>query len=291
MNHRALIEARSTSPGARGAGELRGRRAAVAPSSPIAARSRSAAAASSTAASSAAHSTRALLRTAAAILPLAALAAACATVAPVDPRHRSLRAQPPPRALPVPVSGVVPASLRDSFGDPRSGGRRHEGIDIFAPRRTAVVSATEGYVARMANGGLGGITVTVIGPAGWRHYYAHLDSWGPVREGQWVQPGTLLGYVGNTGNAASTPPHLHYGIYAEGGGAINPYPLLRGGPGAPGTVIASTPPRDGSEPGRTTRTNPPARVPPAAEAEARRQAERLGARVLGEILRRAGGGN
>lgn len=230
------------------------------------------------------------LRTATVLLPLAALAAACATVAPVDPRHRALRTQPPPRALPVPVSGVVPASLRDSFGDPRSGGRRHEGIDIFAPRRTAVVSATEGYVARMANGGLGGITVTVIGPAGWRHYYAHLDSWGPVREGQWVQPGTLLGYVGNTGNAALTPPHLHYGIYAEGGGAINPYPLLRGGPGAPGTVIASTPPRDGSEPGRTTRTNPPARVPPAAEAEARRQAERLGARVLGEILRRAGGG-
>ena len=232
---------------------------------------------------------RSSLRTAAALLPLAAVAAACVTVGPTSsPRDRTLRTQPPPRALPVPVAGVAPASLRDSFGDPRSGGRRHEGIDIFAPKRTAVVSATEGYVARMANGGLGGITVTVIGPAGWRHYYAHLDSWGPVREGQWVTPGTLLGYVGNTGNAASTPPHLHYGIYAEGGSAVNPYPLLRGGPGAPGTVIASTP-QGGERPGRTTQTNPPARVPAEVEEAARREAGRLGARVLGEILRRAGG--
>lgn len=286
MNHRALIEARTTSPGARGAGELRGRWAATAPSPPIAAGSRSAAAPSL-----ASGSTRALLRTIAAVLPLAVLAAACATVAPGPSRGRTARTQPPPRSLPVPVSGVAPASLRDSFGDPRSGGRRHEGIDIFAAKRTAVVSSTGGYVARMANGGLGGITVSVIDPSGWRHYYAHLDAWGPIREGQRVAPGTLLGYVGNTGNAATTPPHLHYGIYTERG-AINPYPLLRGGPGAPGTVIASTPPEGGSQPGRTTRTNPPAprRVPPEVEAEARRQAERLGARVLGEILRRAGGG-
>lgn len=267
MNHRALIEARSTSPGARGAGELRGRRAAVAPSSPLAAR----------------------WRTVAVVLPLAVLATACATVAPAPSRGRTTRTQPPPRSLPVPVAGVAPASLRDNYGAARSGGRRHEGIDIFAPKRTQVVSATAGTVTRLANGGLGGITVSVIDPSGWRHYYAHLDAWGPIREGQRVAPGTLLGYVGNTGNAASTPPHLHYGIYTDRG-TINPYPLLRGGPGAPGTVIASNP-RGGDQPGRTTRTNPPARVPAEVEAEARRQAERLGARVLGEILRRAGDGN
>lgn len=288
MNHRALIEVRSTSPGARGAGEIRGRRAAVTPSSPVAARRRWAAAVSSTAVSSAADSTRAMLRTVAVVLPLVVLATACATVAPAPSRGRTTRTQPPPRSLPVPVAGVAPASLRDNYGAARSGGRRHEGIDIFAPKRTHVVSATEGYVSRLANGGLGGITVSVIDPSGWRHYYAHLDAWGPVREGQRVAPGTLLGYVGNTGNAASTPPHLHYGIYTDRG-AINPYPLLRGGPGAPGTVIASNP--RGDQPGRTTRTNPPARVPAEVEAEARRQAERLGARVLGEILRRAGGGN
>jgi hypothetical protein len=189
----------------------------------------------------------------------------------------------------VPVAGVAPASLRDNYGAARSGGRRHEGIDLFAPKRTHVVSATAGTVARLANGGLGGITVSVIDPSGWRHYYAHLDAWGPIREGQRVAPGTLLGYVGTTGNAATTPPHLHYGIYTDRG-TINPYPLLRGGPGAPGTVIASNP-RGGDQPGRTTRTNPPARVPAEVEAEARRQAERLGARVLGDILRRAGGGN
>jgi murein DD-endopeptidase MepM/ murein hydrolase activator NlpD len=260
MEPRFSIEAQPTSPGERGVGSASARAAA------------------------------ALLPRAVALLPLVALAAACATVAPTSPRQRTVRNQSPPRSLPVPVSGVAPASLRDSFGDPRSGGRRHEGIDIFAAKRTQVVSATEGYVARMANGGLGGITVTVIGPAGWRHYYAHLDAWGPIREGQWVQPGTLLGYVGNSGNARTTPPHLHYGIYPEGRGAINPYPLLRSGPGAPGTVIASTPPRGGQQPGRTTRTNPPRTVPAEVEEAARREAERLGARVLGEILRRAGGG-
>ena len=137
-----------------------------------------------------------------------------------------LASQPVPTALPVPVRGVEARALRDTWGGARSGGRRHEGIDIFAKRGTAVVSATEGVVLRVSTNSLGGQVVWVLGPGGQRHYYAHLDRYADIENGQRVRPGIILGYVGTTGNAAGTPPHLHYGIY-ESGGAINPYPLLR----------------------------------------------------------------
>ena len=71
----------------------------------------------------------------------------------------------------------------------------------------------------------------MLGPGGQRHYYAHLDRYADIENGQRVRPGTVLGYVGTTGNAKGTPPHLHYGIYASGG-AINPYPFLRAGDAA-----------------------------------------------------------
>jgi murein DD-endopeptidase MepM/ murein hydrolase activator NlpD len=132
---------------------------------------------------------------------------------------------PAPSALPVPVAGVKPSRLADTWGGPRSGGRHHEGIDIFAQRGTPVLSSTEGIVLQVGTNRLGGQVVWVLGPGGQRHYYAHLDRYGDVRAGMRVRPGTVLGYVGNTGNAATTPPHLHYGIYTAGG-AINPYPLL-----------------------------------------------------------------
>ena len=131
--------------------------------------------------------------------------------------------------LPVPVRGVAPRALADTWGGARGGGRRHEGIDIFAKRGTAVTSATEGIVMRIGSNRLGGQVVWVLGPGGQRHYYAHLDSYADIEAGQRVRPGTILGYVGTSGNAAGTPPHLHYGIY-EAGGAINPYPLLRSTP-------------------------------------------------------------
>jgi murein DD-endopeptidase MepM/ murein hydrolase activator NlpD len=69
--------------------------------------------------------------------------------------------------------------------------------------------------------------VAVFGPAGHTHYYAHLDQFAGAGRGDRVQVGTVLGTVGNTGNARTTPPHLHYGIYTDSG-AINPYPLLSG---------------------------------------------------------------
>jgi murein DD-endopeptidase MepM/ murein hydrolase activator NlpD len=139
-----------------------------------------------------------------------------------------LASMPVPAALPVPVRGVVPRALRDTWHGARSEGRKHEGIDIFAKRGTAVVAATEGIVLRVGTNRLGGQVVWVLGPGGQRHYYAHLDRYADIGNGQRVRPGTILGYVGTTGNAAGTPPHLHYGIY-EAGGAINPYPMLRGG--------------------------------------------------------------
>ena len=133
--------------------------------------------------------------------------------------------EPPPTALPVPVEGVGPSDLANTWGASRSEGRTHEGIDIFAPRGTPVIAATRGVVVRKGWNRLGGKTVSVLGPAGWYHYYAHLDEWDAPGMGDWVEAGTVLGYVGDTGNAKGTPTHLHYGIYV-GGTATNPYPLL-----------------------------------------------------------------
>ena len=135
-----------------------------------------------------------------------------------------------PLALPVPVQGVAARRIADTWHDPRDGGtRRHEGTDIFAARGTPVRSSTVGIVAAIREGGIGGKQVWVLGPARQRHYYAHLDGWAPeLATGDVVQPGTLLGFVGTTGNAQGTPPHLHYGIYGAEG-ALNPWPLLQAG--------------------------------------------------------------
>jgi peptidoglycan LD-endopeptidase LytH len=139
-----------------------------------------------------------------------------------------LASMPTPTLLAIPVNGVKAQALRDTWHASRSQGRRHEGIDIFAKRGTAVRSATEGIVLRLGTNRLGGLVVWVLGPGGQRHYYAHLDGYADVRAGMRIEQGRVLGYVGNTGNAKNTPPHLHYGVY-DAGGAINPYPLLRPG--------------------------------------------------------------
>ena len=90
-----------------------------------------------------------------------------------------------------------------------------------------VRSATRGVVARIGDHGIGGRHVWVIGPGGERHYYAHLDRWAPgLHAWQRVARGDVLGFVGNSGNARTTPPHLHYGIYGSAG-AIDPKPRLR----------------------------------------------------------------
>jgi len=133
----------------------------------------------------------------------------------------------PPRELPVPVQGVRARQIADTFGAPRGTDRTHQGVDIFARRGTPIASATGGIVVSVRDGGLGGKQVWVLGPGRERHYYAHLDDWAAeLSAGQVVHPGDMLGYVGTTGNAQGTPPHLHYGIYGAQG-AYDPLPLFK----------------------------------------------------------------
>jgi murein DD-endopeptidase MepM/ murein hydrolase activator NlpD len=138
----------------------------------------------------------------------------------------------PPAAMVCPVDGAV--SFTDTWGDPRSGGRTHQGVDMIASRGTPLVAIEAGTVKRMRNGGLGGITVTLKGVSGDEYYYAHLDGWASgLSVGQslpvgGLPVGGLLGYVGNTGNAQYTIPHLHFEFAPGGGSPVNPYPLVAG---------------------------------------------------------------
>jgi murein DD-endopeptidase MepM/ murein hydrolase activator NlpD len=130
--------------------------------------------------------------------------------------------------LAFPVQGEGDGSIGSSFGVERDGGRRsHAGIDIFAPRGTPVLAASDGVVNRVQVTSLGGKVVWVRDEArNTNVYYAHLDSQ-LVSRGQVVKVGDVLGFVGNTGNARTTPPHLHFGVYRRGSGAIDPAPFVR----------------------------------------------------------------
>lgn len=138
-----------------------------------------------------------------------------------------------PFALLMPVDGALVAEVYPSYGDPRSGGRMHEGIDIMAPRGTPVRPAAPGYVTRLSTTDLGGISVTLVGDGGVRYFYTHLNEIAAGLEvGQFVGTDDVIGYVGNTGNAASTAPHLHFGVYLGsleawcGWQPVDPLPLL-----------------------------------------------------------------
>ena len=141
-------------------------------------------------------------------------------------------------SLAFPVSGTDSRAIRSVFGDPRDGGaRQHHGVDIFAPRGTPVVAAAPGMVTRTGTSNLGGKIVWLrTGERRQALYYAHLDSQ-LVQPRTHVETGDTLGLVGNTGNARTTPPHLHFGIYADG--PVDPYPFVHNPPGAP-PVTADT---------------------------------------------------
>ncbi len=128
-------------------------------------------------------------------------------------------------SLVFPVAGSK-AKTGSYWGDARDGGKRnHEGIDIFAPKKTPVIAAANGYVTRVAEGGIGGKTVWMRASEHDIHlYYAHLDEQ-KVTDGQSVKKGDTLGTVGNTGNAKFTPPHLHFGVYTSSG-PIDPLPFV-----------------------------------------------------------------
>jgi murein DD-endopeptidase MepM/ murein hydrolase activator NlpD len=144
-----------------------------------------------------------------------------------------------PSGLAVPVSGIAPRQLVDTFTQARAGGARvHDAIDIMAPEGTAVVAAAPGTVEKLffSKGG-GGISAYVRSEdQRWSYYYAHLRSYAPgIAEGLKVPRGALLGYVGHTGNASPDGPHLHFAVNRmrpgeqwHEGTPVNPYPLLAG---------------------------------------------------------------
>ena len=134
--------------------------------------------------------------------------------------------QKPDTRLAMPLENISKRAIADTWQAPRGTARRHEGQDIFAARGTPILSATRGIIYNIGENNLGGQTVSVIGSGGRVYYYAHLDSYArDIKVGDWVTTRTVLGYVGTTGNAQGTPPHLHFGIYTPTG-AINPLPLL-----------------------------------------------------------------
>ena len=146
-----------------------------------------------------------------------------------------------PTGLAIPVAGIKPDQLIDTYTQARAGGQRtHDAIDIMAAEGTPVIAAAPGTVEKLffSSGG-GGITVYVrSGDGRWIYYYAHLASYAPgLIEGQPVRRGQLIGRVGHTGNANPAGPHLHFAIFRMNPGerwwqgtAINPYPLLAGQP-------------------------------------------------------------
>jgi hypothetical protein len=129
--------------------------------------------------------------------------------------------------LAFPVDGHGVRAIQSRFGVDREGGRRqHHGVDIFAPRGTPVIAAAAGVVNRVQVTNLGGKVVWLRDPVRNANlYYAHLDSQ-HVSAGQEVLTGDTLGFVGNTGNARTTPPHLHFGMYRRGEGPTDPFPFL-----------------------------------------------------------------
>lgn len=142
-----------------------------------------------------------------------------------------------PAGLIVPVAGVTPAQLVDTFTDARSEGRVHDAIDIMAAAGTPVVAAAPGTVEKLFLSEKGGITAYVRSPdRQWIYYYAHLQGYAPgLAAGNSVKAGDAVGSVGSTGNASPDAPHLHFAINAMAAGEgwwqgtpINPYPALTG---------------------------------------------------------------
>ena len=159
---------------------------------------------------------------------------------PASRAARTAAAPEPPtvpdgESIAIPVAGITKDKLRDHFNDLRGGTRSHDAIDIMAPRGTPVLAIADGKVTKLFVSKPGGITLYQSDPTGkFIYYYAHLDRYAPgVREGLGVRKGQLLGYVGATGNASPSAPHLHFAIQKVPspsewwkGVAVNPYPVL-----------------------------------------------------------------
>jgi peptidoglycan LD-endopeptidase LytH len=142
-------------------------------------------------------------------------------------------AELPDAHLLMPLEGLRVARVVDTWVAAREGGRVHEGQDLFAPRGTPIRAVAPGFVYRIDDLSLGGLSVTIVGNGGRRYFYTHLEGVPEgLRDGQRVDVDTVIGFVGSSGNAVGTPPHLHLGVY-EGTDedpcawvAIDPLPLL-----------------------------------------------------------------
>ena len=176
----------------------------------------------------------------AAVLLLAAPVCAAGQLSrpPAFPSFAAAAHAPPAAddALVIPVEGVEPEELRDSYHAPRGGGREHLAIDIHAPRGTPVYAAADGTIFRLTSGSRGGITIYQLDDDGHtRYYYAHLERYAEgLEEGDRVERGEVIGYVGDTGNAAPGDYHLHFSVAVLEdarrwweGDELNPYTLLR----------------------------------------------------------------
>jgi peptidoglycan LD-endopeptidase LytH len=151
-----------------------------------------------------------------------------APTATTTPPEETPDTSPPPPASSggaCPVAGAV--SFSDSWGDARSGGRSHQGVDMIAARNTPIVAIYSGTIQRLTDGSLSGLAIWLRSGGGDTFFYAHLESFA-VSEGQSVSEGEVIGYNGSSGNAPEFLPHLHFEYHPGGGGAVNPYPLVRG---------------------------------------------------------------
>lgn len=182
-----------------------------------------------------------------------------------------------------PVDG--PTTFADTFGAPRMVGtpfaHLHQGTDIFAPAGTPLVAVERGVLLRVGTDVLGGTKLWLVGATGTRYFYAHLSALAEgTADGRSVEAGSVVGYVGNTGNARNTSPHLHFEVHPDGGPAVNPFPLLRSlddaqrrrpaypTPQLPPATPGPLSPGDGATPLAI-----PPLAPPGADEAGRRRAE------------------
>ncbi|HEX8603314.1 MAG TPA: M23 family metallopeptidase [Pseudoduganella sp.] len=158
---------------------------------------------------------------------------------PVSPAATSFDIDVKPTIGPLlmPVAGVSPKELTDTFSQARGSERQHEALDIPAPKGTPVLAVADGKIVKLFTSKPGGLTVYQFDPSEkYAYYYAHLDSYAPeLKEGQAIRRGQMIGYVGVTGNSDPNAPHLHLAIFELRadkkwweGTPVNPYPYLAG---------------------------------------------------------------